>query len=343
MNEEALGHLERIGMICERLDSHPTWGNAEAVIAYATLTDFDSKYFNFAKYLSPSLYSETLELLASGAHHGIRPRLAVIMPVYKPRRELLRQAVGSVLNQVGVETSLLISLDGPEGKRPLVEQVLAELEAPPGRVRILTCETNRGVGLCRNQALREVQEQWFTFLDGDDVFHPLRCLHGWLALRALDVKRLNTGYSRVCLRTGKIVLQQQGLSAVGGNSFIACSELIRSHGYLAPLRFYEDTEYENRLGYFGVPMTGCSAVGHYQNTELDPGYTSLATRWRVEAHAIEGHPWLHGTVVGAIDRETEAIRDHYNSLYAQLAAEDLSGAFPAEPITRAAEAAWIEE
>lgn len=339
MNEEMLSHLERIGTICERLDGHPVWGKGEGVSAYTKLVDFDSQYFNFTKYLSLLLYAETSELLASVAGHGVKPKLAVIMPVYRPRRDLLRLAIASVLNQVGVDINLLISLDGPEGNQPLVEQVLAELKVPPGRVKILTAETNQGVGLCRNRALREVQEEWFTFLDSDDLFHPLRCLHGWLALRALDVKRLNTGYSRVCLRTGKIVLLQQSLSAVGGNSFIACSELIRSHGYMAPLRFYEDTEYENRLGYFGVPMTGCGAVGHYQNTELDSAYTSLATRWRVEAHAIEGHPWLHGTVIGSIDRETEAIRNHYNSLYAQLGPEDLSGTFPAEPITREEEAA----
>jgi hypothetical protein len=147
-------------------------------------------------------------------------------------------------------------------------------------------------------------------------------------MRTLDVQRLNTGYSRVSLRQRKILLLQQSFTAVGGNSFPACSGLLASHGYLAPLRFYEDSEYQNRLAHFGVPMAGCAAVAHYQNSEAAASHRSLASRWRWEQHAIAGHPYLCSTVIGAIDAETEAIRDHYNALCARLEPGGLAAAFP---------------
>jgi hypothetical protein len=125
------------------------------------------------------------------------------------------------------------------------------------------------------------------------------------------------------------VLLQQRLTAVGGNSFLASSALLNSHGFLAPLRFYEDTEYEERLKHYRVPMKSCLAVGHYQNTELYSDYESLATRWRKEAHSIDGHPWLCGTVLGAMDIATSKIRDQYAALYRRVPKEQIASAFPA--------------
>jgi hypothetical protein len=148
-------------------------------------------------------------------------------------------------------------------------------------------------------------------------------------MKSLKVQRLNTSFSRVCLRTGKIVLVQHGLSATGGGSFIASTDLLATYGYLADLRFFEDTEYERRLKRFNVAMTGCRAIAHYANTELKPSHASLSSRWRLEVHAINDHPWLEGTVLGDIDQETKAIRNHYDQLYEQLSIKDLPILFTA--------------
>jgi hypothetical protein len=324
---EALEHLGRIAELCDALQRAQPIANLEAV--HDALSRVDGDHWIFTKYLSLPLYQETLALLRqAGSSLASPPRIAVVMAVHRPDPGLLRQSLASLFSQVGVGVQPLLSLDGPEGGLEVVESVLAELGEGSEAVELVVGATNQGVGLCRNAALRRIQADWFTFLDCDDIFHPLRCLHAWLALRALEVQRLNTGYSRVSLRQRKILLLQQSLTAVGGNSFLACSGLLASHGYLAPLRFYEDSEYQNRLAHFGVPMAACAAVAHYQNSEAHASHRSLASRRRREQHAIEGHPYLCGTVIGAIDAETEAIRDHYNALYARLEPDGVAAAFP---------------
>lgn len=81
----------------------------------------------------------------------------------------------------------MISVDGRVEDRQLVEEVVAELEAAGEdshwRVSVFLLERNRGVGLCRNRAFQEVTAPFFSCLDADDIFHPLRCLHALLALR----------------------------------------------------------------------------------------------------------------------------------------------------------------
>ncbi len=327
---EALEHLGRIAELCDALQRAQPATSLEAV--HDALSRFDGEYWTFTKYLSLPLYQETLALLRqAGSSLVTPPRIAVVMAVHRPDPGLLRQSLVSLFSQVGVRVEPVLSLDGPEGGVEVVESVLAELGERAGSLDLVVGATNQGVGPCRNAALRRIRAEWFSFLDCDDIIHPLRCLHAWLALHALDVQRLNTGYSRVSLRQRKILLLQQSLTAVGGNSFLACSALLASHGYLAPLRFYEDSEYQNRLAHFGVPMAGCAAVAHYQNSEAEASHQSLARRWRREQHAIEGHPYLCGTVIGAIDAETEAIRDHYTALYGRLEPGGVAAAFPPAP------------
>jgi glycosyltransferase involved in cell wall biosynthesis len=332
MDQEMLEHLSRIGTISELLLANPGWCYSDSEEIIQILMNFDATHWNFTKYLSLSLYKETANLLQEVQAKPInRPNIAVVMAVYKPNRELLQRAVTSAVTQIGVNVRLYISLDGPEGDEAQVADILKAHNLDPSQVKVLLHPINRGIGPCRNKALWMVREPWFTFLDSDDIFHPLRCLHAWLAMQSLKVERLNTGFSRVCLRTGKIVLLQQSLSATGGSSFIASSGLLTKYGYLADLRFFEDTEYERRLSRFGVAMTGCQAIGHYANTELEPGYTSLSSRWRLEVYAINDHPWLQGTVIGGLDKETEEIRDYYDQLYENLCVEDAPTIFPANP------------
>lgn len=331
MNQQALDHLRRIGMIHAGLSRHSAWSDQDRSVSFDRLSSFDSDYWTFTRYLSLPLYEETSSLLEQeNLAISEAPGISVVMAVHRPDPELLRLSIRSALTQVGVRVHLNLSLDGPEGNPDLVEAVLAELDADPSQVRVLRHPHHRGVGLCRNAALAELQEEWFTFLDCDDIFHPLRLLHAWLAMQRHNITFLNTSYSRVSLPQRKIVLLQQCLSSVGGSSFLAHRSVLGNYGYLAPLQFWEDSEYQQRLRHFELPMLSSRAIGHYQNTDLAPGYQSLATRWREEAYSIEGHPWLCGTVLGEIDDETRAIRSHFLALYPRLKAEQLPEVFCSE-------------
>jgi glycosyltransferase involved in cell wall biosynthesis len=283
----------------------------------------------FCHYLSTSLYEESRSLLMDRKAPILKPpEISVIMAVHRPNVDLLAMAIRSALEQIGVATSLIISIDGEPSDHALVQDILTKLAPKGKRVRVLLSPQNEGVGRCRNRALTLCRTDYFTFLDCDDIFHPLRCLHAWLILESMSVMRVNTGYSRVSLVDGKIILLNSNLCQNGGNSFLAKTTLLGNYGYLAPLRFWEDTEYQTRLGSYGVSMLSATAVGHYQNTSCSHDYRSLATRWRQEVHLIQGHPYLCGTSWGVIDDETLAIRQHFLDLYSRLKIHELADEFP---------------
>lgn len=332
MEPELIKHLKRIAVICDAMTRHDAW-REDALTGryYDYMAAFDQDYWTFTHYLSLQLYRETSGLLQDTALQIRRlPRIGIVVAVHEPDPVLLKRSLVSACRQVGVDTHVYLSLDGLAGKRHTVECILAEIKAPTGMITILSHPENRGVGLCRNAALKQLSEEWFTFLDCDDIFHPLRLLHGWLAARSLNVEWLTTGCSRVSIEKRKIYLVQQCLSATGYNSFLANRTVLRDYGYFANLRYWEDSEYMNRLRHFGASMNSCTAVGHYANTEISRTKPSLGSRWRTEAHEVVGHPYLCGTIMAEIDDETKKLRDQYTELYKSLDRKNLAATFPPE-------------
>lgn len=338
MDSQVLAHLERIGHLVQALARLPWLGAEELESIRATLLDFDAGHWAIVRILSLPLYRELTALLESGEAARLlpeRPRLAVAMPVFGAQHDLLHQALTSLRRQVGVEIECWISIDGRQEDRDLVEAVIASLEpsseAAPWQVSLLYSDRNRGVGLCRNRALQAITAPYFTCLDADDVFHPLRCLHGLLLLLREDLMRLNTGWCRASLLERKIVLINDRIAHVGHTSFIAHTEILSKYGYQAPLRFYEDTEFMQRHRFFGVAMLDSPIVAHYQHTEPRSDYVSLGTAGRVEVHAIADHPYLCGSVIAELPDSWLQIKLHFEQLYPCLAARDLPAAFPALP------------
>jgi len=337
MEPETLEHFERIGALLEGLKAIPWLDDEETGQIGESLLEFDSQYWSFLRILSLPLYSELTGLLRSGSvlpHLQERPRISVVVPVYRANRDLLLAALGSLRMQVGVGIDCLISVDGREEDRQLVQEVLAQLgaaeDSPHWRVSVFKLEHNRGVGMCRNRALREVNTPFFTCLDADDIFHPLRCLHAFLVLQLSAVARVNTGWSRVSIREAKILMINGQISTHGHNSFMARTEILRKYGYLSDLRVHEDTEYMQRLRHFHVPMLDSPVVSHYLNSEARSDYQSLSTSLRKEVLAIEGHPYLCGTVVCSIDEHCLEIERQHSSLYDALLFKALLETFPSE-------------
>jgi glycosyltransferase involved in cell wall biosynthesis len=337
MEPEQLEHLDRIGALLDALKSI-SWLDDEEIEPIAEqLLGFDGTYWSFLRILSLPLYRELTGLLASGSalpYLRERPRIAVVVPVYQAQRDLLSAGLGSLRQQVGVAIDCLISVDGREEDRLLVEEVLAELgaaeESSHWKVSVFMLERNRGVGMCRNRALRELTAPFFTCLDADDIFHPLRCLHAYLVLQISGVARVNTGWSRVSIRQGKIVMINGLISTHGHNSFIARSEILQKYGYFSDLRVHEDTEYMQRFRYFNEPMLDSAIVSHFLNSEVGPEYKSLSTPLRHEVIPIDNHPYLCGTVIASANQERLKIERYHKTLYNQLISTALLKAFPAD-------------
>lgn len=335
MDQEQIDHLQRIQRCCEALQSLPWPLGMDIDEIVATLIDFDSCHWTFVKYLSLPLYEELEALLTrsrAGAVLQQRPAITVVLPVHRASDNLLAKALASTRMQVGVEVECRISIDGRQQDHALVKELLAQMPPIPERwsAWVHVSPINRGVGMCRNQALRCISTPYFTCIDADDVFHPLRCLHALLLMADRGLQRVNTGYSRVSFRQGKAILINGSLVWTGHNSFVAQSQLLERYGYLADLRCHEDTEYMRRLEFFGVPMFNSAAVGHYMNSEPDWSYISLATPARREVHRIEGHPYLCGTVIAALTDESRNVETHYSQLYQDVISHGLSRAFPPE-------------
>ncbi|MBX5468846.1 MAG: glycosyltransferase family 2 protein [Thermoleophilaceae bacterium] len=95
------------------------------------------------------------------------PLTTVAMAAYRPRAELLREAVRSVLAQTEPRLELVVVDDAsPEPVAPL----LADIRDP--RLRVVRRRRNGGAGAARNVALRLARSPLFSQLDADDLWEP---------------------------------------------------------------------------------------------------------------------------------------------------------------------------
>lgn len=93
------------------------------------------------------------------------PWVSVIIPTYN-RRELLREAIRSVLEQSFRDFELIVVDDGSDdGTREMIQREF------PGLLTYLYQE-NQGVSRARNRGLKLAQGEFVAFLDSDDLWLP---------------------------------------------------------------------------------------------------------------------------------------------------------------------------
>ena len=92
------------------------------------------------------------------------PLVSVIMPTYN-RKEVIKHAIDSVLNQTYANFELLIIDDGSEDN---TIELLNSLE--DDRVRILTNERKQGISFSRNECLRNAEGDIIMYLDSDNMW-----------------------------------------------------------------------------------------------------------------------------------------------------------------------------
>jgi succinoglycan biosynthesis protein ExoO len=92
--------------------------------------------------------------------------VSLIMPVWQTRRDWLRIAVNSALEQRGCEVELIVVDDGS----PEPASILLEGISDP-RVRIVRID-HAGPSGARNAGIKEAQGNWIRFVDSDDVLEP---------------------------------------------------------------------------------------------------------------------------------------------------------------------------
>ncbi|MDH3293639.1 MAG: glycosyltransferase [Acidimicrobiia bacterium] len=112
---------------------------------------------------------ETAPEVSKAAEADRPPRFSVILPVWHPEPDHLRQCIESVVGQTYDGWQLLIVADGPQP--PAVTRVLADFEPDP-RVRVIRLDHNVGIGGASQAALEAAGEEFIALLDHDDVLSP---------------------------------------------------------------------------------------------------------------------------------------------------------------------------
>lgn len=110
-----------------------------------------------------------------------KPLISVLMPVYNPRPQWLREALDSVRAQVYEHWQLCIADD--LSTDPEVRRVLAEYMALDARIRVVFRETNGHISAASNSALALAEGEVAALLDHDDLLppHALLCIAETLA------------------------------------------------------------------------------------------------------------------------------------------------------------------
>jgi glycosyltransferase involved in cell wall biosynthesis len=107
--------------------------------------------------------------------------LVSVVIAVRDRAKLLRQAVDSALNQIGVDVEVVIVNDGStDGTAEMAD----DLAAMHDNVQVLHQE-NAGPSAARNAGVVVSTGHWLTFLDSDDLMMP-----GRLAAQIQELRRV---------------------------------------------------------------------------------------------------------------------------------------------------------
>ena len=95
-----------------------------------------------------------------------RPKVSIIMPVYNPKPDWLRDAIESVRGQLYDNWELCIADD--RSTRPGVRDLLEECSRADQRIKVTCMERNQGIAAASNAALALATGEFIGLLDHDD-------------------------------------------------------------------------------------------------------------------------------------------------------------------------------
>jgi glycosyltransferase involved in cell wall biosynthesis len=99
------------------------------------------------------------------------PLVSLVMPVWQTRRDWLRTAVNSALEQQGCRVELIVVDDG--NSEPVTSLLDGITDA---RLRVVRIH-HSGASAARNAGINEAQGDWIRFVDADDVLLPNSTSH----------------------------------------------------------------------------------------------------------------------------------------------------------------------
>jgi glycosyltransferase involved in cell wall biosynthesis len=109
-----------------------------------------------------------------------QPLISIIVPVYNPPIQYLREAIDSVLKQVYSNWELCLADD--LSTDPLVKQTLAEYAGLDPRIKVFYREKNGHISEASNSSISIARGEFIALLDQDDLLTEDALFHNVLAL-----------------------------------------------------------------------------------------------------------------------------------------------------------------
>jgi glycosyltransferase involved in cell wall biosynthesis len=182
--------------------------------------------------------------------------VTVVIPTHN-RRQLVAQAIRSILRQDGVSLELVVVDDGStDGTGPWLDRIAAT----DSRIKIVHHERPRFISSARNAGIAKASGRWVAFCDDDDLWAPDKLSSQLAALRARSARWGCTGIVVVDehldiighhnVEGGEVLARLLEVNTIPtGSSVIAELSLMREIGGFDPaLRGSEDWDVWIKLG-----------------------------------------------------------------------------------------------
>jgi glycosyltransferase involved in cell wall biosynthesis len=133
------------------------------------------------------------------------PLVSVIIPTFN-RRDLLKEALNSVLSQTYKNIEIIVVNDAGADARDLISS-----RNQAGNIVYLEHDRNAGPSAARNSGIRAAKGDYIAYLDDDDVFYPehVDCLVEALERRDCGVAYTDSYHARQWLLGGKYITFQR--------------------------------------------------------------------------------------------------------------------------------------
>lgn len=207
------------------------------------------------------------------------PAVSVIIPVYN-RRELLKDAVNSVLSQTYKDYELIIVDDASTDKTP---DFIRSFAADHKNVKPLFCSRHSGMpGAVRNRGAEKAAGRYLAFLDSDDLWVPEKLEKQMAFFSFTDYRIVHTREkwvrneievsqaSQIHKREGDIFSDALRKCIIGPSTVIMEKKLYRQvHGFDEYMEIAEDYEIwlritsTEKVGYLDEPLT-VKQAGHWE-------------------------------------------------------------------------------
>ena len=99
-----------------------------------------------------------------------KPLISIVMPVFNPNIEYLKQAIQSVIQQTYINWELCITDDASRSNS--VIETLKKFSTSDKRIKVSLSKYNNHISTCSNLAASKATGQFIAFLDQDDVIRP---------------------------------------------------------------------------------------------------------------------------------------------------------------------------